>query len=292
MARPRKMTIEYFPHFVHSGKTLFVLESNFGNDGYAFWFKLLELLGKTEFHLFDCGNSANWRFLLAKTRVDEQTATEIINTLVDLEAIDRDFWQEKKIYSENFVQNISDVYKKRAVALPTKERIRSRNHGNGGIPAAETNDEVEFPEVSGSENAQSIVKESIVKESKGNQSIVNGDSSDNKLADFIIEFWRQPQYSLHRLPANLSSTYAAIKKSLGLYGKEQIIQAIKNYSLILHSKDYLLNQNWTLARFLEHDSFERFIDIDEAKKYYARGNKKEYNESLEAIKNFEIEEVE
>jgi hypothetical protein len=254
MARPRKMTIEYFPHFVHSGKTLFVLESNFGNDGYAFWFKLLELLGKTEFHLFDCGNSANWRFLLAKTRVDEQTATEIINTLVDLEAIDREFWQEKKIYSENFVQNISDVYKKRAVALPTKERIRSRNHGNGGISAAE---------------------------SKGNQSIVNGDSSDNKLADFIIEFWRQPQYSLHRLPANLSSTYAAIKKSLGLYGKEQIIQAIKNYSLILHSKDYLLNQNWTLARFLEHDSFERFIDIDEAKKYYARGNKK-----------FEIEEVE
>jgi len=289
MARPRKMTIEYFPHFVHSGKTLFVLESNFGNDGYAFWFKLLELLGQTEFHLFDCGNSANWRFLLAKTHVSEQTATEIINTLVDLEAIDREFWQEKKIYSENFVQNISDVYKKRSLPLPTKERIRNGNHGNGGVSAAETNDEVEFPEVSGSENAQSIVKESIVNKSKLKQSIVN-DQIDDNILDFIIEFWRQPQYSLQRLPANLSSTYSAIKKALPLYGKEKILTAIQNYSTILHSKEYLLNQNWTLARFLEHDSFERFIDIDEAKKYYARGNRKDYDESLDAIKNFEVEE--
>jgi len=291
MARPKKMTVEYFPHFVHSGKTLFVLETNFGNNGYAFWFKLLELLGQTEFHLFDCGNSANWRFLLAKTRVDEQTATEIINTLVDLDAIDRDFWQEKKIYSENFVQNISDVYKKRAVPLPTKEHIRNANASSGMVSVAETRDDIEFPKVSGSKNTQSIVKESIVNKSKLNQSIGNG-QSDEDVLDFIIEFWRQPQFSLQRLPANLTSTYAAIKKAISLYGKEKILKAIENYSLILHSKDYLLNQNWTLARFLEHDSFERFIDIDEAKKYYARGNKKEYNESLEAIKNFEIEEVE
>jgi len=290
MARPRKMTIEYFPHFVHSGKTLFVLETNFGNDGYAFWFKLLELLGQTEFHLFDCGNSANWRFLLAKTHVSEETAAEIIQTLVDLDAIDREFWEEKKIYCENFVQNISDVYKKRSLPLPTKERIRNGNHSNGRVSAPKTKDDVEFPEVFGSENTQSIVKESIVNKSKVNQSIVNDQIDDNVL-DFIIEFWRQPQYSLQRLPANLSSTYSAIKKALALYGKEQILQAIKNYSTILHSKDYLLNQNWTLARFLEHDSFERFLDIDEAKKYYARGNRKEYDESLDAIKNFSLEEV-
>lgn len=291
MARPKKMTVEYFPHFVHSGKTLFVLESNFGNNGYAFWFKLLELLGQTEFHLFDCGNSANWRFLLAKTRVSEETAAEILETLVDLEAIDRDFWQEKKIYSENFVENIADVYKKRAVPLPTKEHIRNGNHRTNGISAAETNGEVEFPEVSGSKNTQSKVKESIVNKSKLNQSIGN-DQTDENILDFIIEFWRQPQFAFQRLPVNLTSTYAAIKKALTLYGKDKILQAIKNYAFILHSKEYLLNQKWTLARFLEHDSFERFIDIDEAKKYYSRGNRKDYNESLEAIKNFEIEEVE
>lgn len=111
------------------------------------------------------------------------------------------------------------------------------------------------------------------------------------LVELIIEFWRQPQFSLQRLPANLTSTYSAIKKAISLYGKEKILKAIENYSLILHSKEYLLNQNWTLARFLEHDSFERFLDIEEAKRYYARGSRKDYDESLDAIKNFEVEET-
>ncbi len=129
------------------------------------------------------------------------------------------------------------------------------------------------------------------KNNNQNQNQNNNAADEENVLDFIIEFWRQPQYSLQRLPANLSSTYSAIKKALPFYGKEQILQAIQNYSTILHSKDYLLNQNWTLARFLEHDSFERFLDIDEAKKYYARGNRKDYDESLDAIKNFSVEEV-
>jgi hypothetical protein len=124
-----------------------------------------------------------------------------------------------------------------------------------------------------------------------NQNQNNNAADEENVIDLIIEFWRQPQYSLQRLPANLSSTYSAIKKALPLYGKEKILSAIQNYSTILHSKEYLLNQNWTLARFLEHDSFERFLDIDEAKKYYARGNRKDYDESLDAIKNFSVEEV-
>jgi len=124
-----------------------------------------------------------------------------------------------------------------------------------------------------------------------NQNNVSTDEESNVI-DYIIEFWRQPQFAFQRLPVNLTSTYAAIKKALTLYGKEKILRAIENYASILHSKEYLLNQKWTLARFLEHDSFERFIDIDEAKKYYSRGNRKDYDESLEAIKNFEIEEVE
>lgn len=45
MARPKKQTVDYFPHFVKGGRTIFILENKFGNDGYAFWFKLLEILG-------------------------------------------------------------------------------------------------------------------------------------------------------------------------------------------------------------------------------------------------------
>lgn len=45
MARPTKTSVDYFPHMTHSGKTIAILEARWGNDGYAFWFKLLELLG-------------------------------------------------------------------------------------------------------------------------------------------------------------------------------------------------------------------------------------------------------
>ena len=47
MARPKKQTVDYFPHIIKQGKTMTILENRFGNDGYAFWFKLLEILGST-----------------------------------------------------------------------------------------------------------------------------------------------------------------------------------------------------------------------------------------------------
>ena len=123
MARPKKETVDYFPHFVTSGKTLFILESNFGNDGYAFWFKLLELLGQTKKHYYDCNNTPAWRFLLAKTRVSEVSATEMLNILAELDAIDKELWKNRIIWSQNFVNNIEDSYKKRKAAVPKKPLI-------------------------------------------------------------------------------------------------------------------------------------------------------------------------
>ena len=155
MGRTKKETIDYFPHFVAGGKTLFILENTFGNDGYAFWFKLLEILGSTNGHFYDCRNSAEWMFLVAKTRVTEETATEILKTLADLEAIDSELWEQKIIWVQHLVDNVADVYKKRSMKLPQKP-----------VFGTETTEEVEFPSQAGSENTQSKVKDSKVKDSK------------------------------------------------------------------------------------------------------------------------------
>jgi hypothetical protein len=53
MTRPLTNTVEYFMHTTSHGKTLFILEQRFGNDGYSFWYKLLETLGRTENHFID-----------------------------------------------------------------------------------------------------------------------------------------------------------------------------------------------------------------------------------------------
>lgn len=126
MARPTKETVDYYPHFVKGGRTIFILESKYGNDGYAFWFKLLEILGDAEGHYYDCSVPNNWAYLLAKTRCSEDTAKDIINTLLTLGKIDSELWESKQvIWCQHFVDNLSSVYKRRNIEAPIKPSFRS-----------------------------------------------------------------------------------------------------------------------------------------------------------------------
>jgi len=121
MARPEKRKVDYFPHQLQNGKTLFMLESEFGNDGYAFWFKLLELLGQSDNHYYDCNEKANKMYLASRAKVDVETADKILDILSDLKAIDQELWREHKIiWSQNFVDNIADAYKRRNSKVPSK----------------------------------------------------------------------------------------------------------------------------------------------------------------------------
>jgi hypothetical protein len=123
MSRPKKATVDYFPHYVNQGKTMFTIESKYGNDGYAFWFKILELLGATEHHYLDCNDTQVWEYLLAKTRLNEQIALDILTTCAKLNAIDFDLWSIKVIRSNNFILNLDDVYKRRDIDVISNTEI-------------------------------------------------------------------------------------------------------------------------------------------------------------------------
>ncbi len=179
MARPKKQTVDYFPHMATSGKTMFILESQFGNDGYAFWFKLLEMLATTNGHFINCRNSADWQFLLAKTRVDEVTASRILDLLASLDAIDKELWEVKVIWSQNFVNNISDVYKNRKTGLPKKPDKNSfyeQKSEHNGISTSRNSNNEEFSAQPTDKNPQSKVKESKVNKTK-----VNNTNNPNKI---------------------------------------------------------------------------------------------------------------
>lgn len=123
MARKEKMVVDYFPHFVNDGKTILILESKFGNDGYAFWFKVLELLGKSPKHFIDCRDVFNFDFLIAKTKVEDKKAIEILDLLAKLNAIDKDLWELKIIFSQNFLNNLETLYSRRNTETITKQEI-------------------------------------------------------------------------------------------------------------------------------------------------------------------------
>ena len=123
--RKDKNTVDYFPHYVNHGKTLFIIESKFGNDGYAAWFKILETLGSTEHHYIDCRKDEDWEYLNAKIKLMHTSLHEVLDLCAKLGAINKVLWESRVIYSENFVNNIADAYTRRNTDCPTLQDIVS-----------------------------------------------------------------------------------------------------------------------------------------------------------------------
>jgi hypothetical protein len=123
MARPTKKTVDYFPHLTKHGKTMFIIEQTWGNNGYAFWFKLLELLGASEYHFVDFNNADTWEFFIATSRVDEITANKILDKLSVLGSIDPQAWGCRVVYCHKFCENILDAYARRIDDKPNINRV-------------------------------------------------------------------------------------------------------------------------------------------------------------------------
>ena len=133
MGRRGKVKVDYFPHVTQTGMTIDILQSRWGNDGYAFWFKLLELLGNAQGFCYHCNSAPEWEYLLARTRVTAEVATAILDKLAEIEAIDAELWREKWVWSDNFVAGVAPAFEKRKGELPQKPDFRSRNHGDSRV---------------------------------------------------------------------------------------------------------------------------------------------------------------
>ena len=154
MGRPGKVKVDYFPHVTNTGKTIAILESRWGNDGYAFWFKLLELIGNTDGFCYNCNSSSDWEYLLSKTKVAEKVAIDILNKLADIDAIDAELWCEKRVWSDNFVAGVVPAFEKRKGAIPQKPDLESPKLNCTEVCRPENDCEDEYGEFPGSETGR------------------------------------------------------------------------------------------------------------------------------------------
>lgn len=146
MARPKKQTAEYFPHYVDEGRTKYILESKWGNDGYAFWFKTLEILCKSNGHYYDMSITANQMYLYAYMKLPEETVIEIIESLTELGNIDKELWEKRKIiWIQSLVDNLQGLYSKRSVNVPEKPRIEDIGSGNMQVKVHEAEKRIRKP---------------------------------------------------------------------------------------------------------------------------------------------------
>jgi len=127
MGRPKKNTVDYFPHMAKHGKTLFILQQHFGNNGYAVWFKTLELLACTENHYINLNKDEDFEFFVAKMGVSATETIDILNLLAKIDKIDKNLWAKRVIWCQNFINNLFAIYEKRNGKIPEKPSLREIN---------------------------------------------------------------------------------------------------------------------------------------------------------------------
>jgi hypothetical protein len=253
MARPQKQTVDYFPHDCNHKRTMFILEERYGNDGYAFWFKLLEMLGNSKGHYLDLNDASSMEFLLAKTHVSEVSGMEMLDLLAKLDAIDPEAWSHKAVWCQNFINGVASVYQSRRQSVPQKPSFTgakphgavvstTRNHTRDGVSTVD--------------NRQTIVEETIV--DKSIYSPIPSESDDKRSArKDIFDHWNEAKIIQHRVLSE--KVKRAINGALASYSQDEIVQAIDNYAKILASPAHWFSYKWTLGDFLQR-GLDKFID--------------------------------
>ena len=134
MARPQKEGMDYFPHdtdAVNDDKVE-MLRALYGNDGYAFFFILLERIYRTRDFELDVSDAETLQILRKKCGVTVDKFNKMLGTSLKIGAFcPKTYQNQKKI--------TSDGIKKRAQAVVDKRaRMRETYQNQQGVSDAET----------------------------------------------------------------------------------------------------------------------------------------------------------
>lgn len=153
MARPKKEGLDYFPHDTDAvnDEKIEALRMLFGNDGYAFYFILLERIYRTDNFELDISDAETIQILAKKIDVTEQIFNQILFASLKRGCFDQKTYDDRKILTSNGIKKRAGVVLNKRLAM--QERYRK-------ISASETTQETH------PESTQSKVKKSKVKKSK------------------------------------------------------------------------------------------------------------------------------
>jgi hypothetical protein len=246
MARPVKQTVDYFPHVcdTDNGKTLSVLQNKYGNDGYAFWFRLLEFLGKRSGLYFDYSNPADLEFLCAKTH---QNNTEtILKMLADLDvlgAIDHELYQEQVIWCQNFVEGVKDAFARSVSGPPVRPAPKTVNVQKTGDSVLKTGDSVDRNPQNGTETPQRKGKEIKVNKTKDPPTVPPPPEPAPGGASPVEE---KPGKEIYGLPdyvdANTWDDYLAMRKKKRAAPTDRAVELIIKDLAGFHGEGYDVNK--------------------------------------------------
>jgi hypothetical protein len=164
MARPKKEGMDYFPHDTDAlnDEKIEALRFLYGNDGYAFYFILLERIYRTKNFELDISDTETIQILSRKVGLNEEKFIQILETALKRNCFDRQAYEERKVLT-------SDGIKKRAFVVVEK-RVKMREKYHYSKEISEVVSDAETTQETGEESTQSKEKKSKEKKSINNNS--------------------------------------------------------------------------------------------------------------------------
>jgi hypothetical protein len=121
VGRPKSKNVPYFPHYTEATTELTFLENCYGAEGYRAYYRLLELLTKTNDHFIKLQNKIQILTFRFSMKVEKDTLDKVIDYLVEMEFIDNDMYHnENIIWIPDLVDCFKLVYYKRGRGMPQK----------------------------------------------------------------------------------------------------------------------------------------------------------------------------
>lgn len=123
MARPRKEGMDYFPHDTDAvnDTKIEALRMLYGNDGYAFYFILLELIYRQPNFELDVSDAETLQILAKKVEVSPEKFSNMMQTAIKRECFD------PVSYHERGVLTSEGVKKRSKVVVDKREKMRKKS---------------------------------------------------------------------------------------------------------------------------------------------------------------------
>lgn len=222
MARPKKEGMDYFPHDTDAvnDKKIEALRMLYGNDGYAFYFIILEMIYKETTFELDVSDAETIQILARKIAISEEKFNQILQTAIKRDCFDSESYLEYGILTSNGI-------KKRANVVVEK-REKMREYHKNKHSEKELVSDAETPP----ESTQSKVKKRKVKEKESKE--------DKKI---YAEFVRLSE-----------SEYLKLVEQNGEEFAQECIMVLDNYKGANnknYASDYRAILNWVVDRVKE-----------------------------------------
>jgi hypothetical protein len=124
MARPRKEGMDYFPHDTDavSDEKIEALRFLYGNDGYAFYFILLERIYRTTNFELDISDAETIQILAKKVAVTEEKFKQMLETALKRGLFDTTAYHERGVLTSEGIKKRANVVVEKRLKMREKYR--------------------------------------------------------------------------------------------------------------------------------------------------------------------------